>query len=167
LSRSPTSRSISAELLALKDRAGLIHAPKAVEWARENPDSMLHDHLEWDDKKAAESHRVWQVRQLIALHVVNDEGDRLLVSLSIDRGDGGYRPLDDVLAAPALKDVMLQDALRDLDHLKRKYARLNELVRVWDAAQQAAKDAAKGPRKRPARLPMARAPSARGTTARQ
>jgi hypothetical protein len=167
MSRSPKSRSLAAELMALRDKSGKIHVPRAHEWARTNPDSLLHGELEWNNRVAAQAHRMWQIRQLIAVHVVNDEGDRLLVSLSIDRTDGGYRPLDDVMAAPPLREIMLGDALAELQRVKAKYNRLTELTRVWEAANAAAAEAAKGPRKRPARLPIESPQPPQGPTARQ
>lgn len=126
---------ISAELQGLKTD-GLIDARKAVAWARENPASALYGALDWDDEHAAEEHRVWQVRRLIAIHVVDTSGGRAVVSLSIDRKEGGYRPVEDVLKRQDWRAIMLSDALADLKRVQQRYDRLTELDRVWSEVRR-------------------------------
>src|SRR5688572_25974314 len=102
---------IEAELRALKNSEGMIVAEDGVVWAQTHPDSALHKSLEWDDGAAAHNYRIWQVRRLIAIHIVSDEGVRQVVSLSIDRSRerGGYRAMEDVLPDKTLRDVLLSD----------------------------------------------------------
>ena len=129
---------IAAELLALKSGDGVINPKAAVQWARENPKSKLYDSLEWDDDVAAERYRVWQVRALISVHVVDADGGRRFVSLTIDRkhdGSNGYRSLEDVVARPDLREVMLADALAELERIQTRYKRLTELEPVWAKAE--------------------------------
>lgn len=129
---------LTQELLALRGEDGLVYPREAVEWARRHKKSALHAQLLWDDTQAAEEYRVWQVRSLIAIHIVDAEGDRRLVSLSIDRvKDGGYRAIEDLAENVDFRQVMLNDALEELDRLQRKYSRLKELDRVWEAAEMA------------------------------
>jgi hypothetical protein len=61
---------------------------------------------------------------------------RETVSLTIDRNHagGGYRLISDVLATPNMRRVLLQDALDELERVKRKYESLTELAKVWDEA---------------------------------
>src|SRR5258705_4194953 len=112
---------IREKLLAIADD-GIIVAEVAVDWAREHPESALYRSLEWNDSKAADEYRKWQVRRLVAIHIVNDAGQRQVVSLSIDRtkDGGGYRALDDVLPNKALRDVLVEDALKELDRVQAK-----------------------------------------------
>lgn len=131
--------SIKSELLSLQhsDPQNTLHVADAVRWARENPTSLLHGALEWDDRVAAEAHRFSQVRQLIAVHVLNDEGAPMVVSLSIDRkAGGGYRDITDVGARPDLRQIMLADALNELERVRVKYERVQELASVWDEADR-------------------------------
>lgn len=124
---------IRDELTALQQRDGLLRPEAAVAWAREHNQSALHGALEWNDTIAAEAHRLQQVRQLIALHVVNEKGIRAMVSLTIDRtGAGGYRDIESVLATPDLREVLLADALAELERMRAKYESLVELAKVWD-----------------------------------
>src|SRR5262249_15890022 len=122
---------VRKELLALKDKDGLIHAGKAVDWARKHPKSWLHSQLEWDDAVAGEKHRIWQIRELIAVHIVDAAGAGQMVALTIDRGVGGYRSVADVLKVPDLREVMLSDALNELTRVQNRYQALQELQRVW------------------------------------
>jgi hypothetical protein len=132
-------KNIAAELLALRTAEGVISAPDAVRWARDNPQSALHGALTWDDAEAGQRYRIWQVRSLIAVHVVDANGGRAFVSLSVDRGAGGYRPLPEVLSRVDLRAVMLADALEDLERVQRKYERLAELTEVWAAKDKVAR----------------------------
>ncbi len=140
---------LTVELMALRDANGLINAAQVVKWARRNSKSMLHQEFTWDDAEAGEKHRVWEARQLIAVHVVDDSGGRSLVSLSIDRsGGGGYREVSEVVKMPNLRAIMLEDALADLRRLQAKYQRLQELVDVWNATSKV-EETVKGRRGRP------------------
>jgi hypothetical protein len=146
-SMSDRTNAIADELLKLKNKNGIINPSEAVSWARKNPGSQLHGSLEWDDAVAGERWRVAQVRQLIAVHIVDPQGERRFISLSIDRkhdGSNGYRELGDVIGRPNLRSIMVADALADLERVQARYSRLSELQPVWDAADQARQ-------KRPAR----------------
>ncbi len=129
---------IRDELLAIKGNEELLIPQKAVDWAKANPNSALHSALPWDDAYAANQHRLHMVRQLISIHIVYAGGDRQFVSLSIDRtrDGGGYRNIDDVLPIPDLREIMLNDALKDLERIQLKYGRVKELAGVWDEANK-------------------------------
>ena len=146
---------IKSELLGLQhsDPQNVLRVETVVQWARENPDSLLHRAIEWNDVRAAEAHRYHQVRQLIAVHVLSDEGAPLVVSLSIDRkAGGGYRDLSDVGRVPELRAVMLQDALDELERVREKYARVQELSKVWEEAERIAAESPQPTRRRRARV---------------
>ena len=135
---SDRTNAIADELLALKNETGVINPAAAVAWARENKKSTLHANLEWDDGIAGERWRVSQVRQLIAIHIVDAEGGRRFVSLSIDRkhdGSNGYRSLEDIVGRPDLREIMLKDALADLERMQERYKKLSELEPVWQQAE--------------------------------
>lgn len=132
------SEQIRGELEALRDEDGLIHPERVVAWAQEHAESALHSQFEWDDNKAAEEYRLWQARRTIAIHVVTQEGERRLISLSIDRiSGGGYREVEDVMRRKDLREVALQDALADLRRIRAKYQHLKELAEVWGAVRRA------------------------------
>lgn len=128
--------SIRDELLAIQAASEdhILFPADVVEWARDNPKSALHGSLEWDDAKAAHEHRLSQVRRLVRLHIVQEDGTPQLVSLTFDRTNngGGYRSISDVVKAPDLREIMLQDALEELERVQRKYARVEALSKVWN-----------------------------------
>jgi len=123
---------VESELIALTNEAGFINPRYGVQWARENPDSALHKQLEWDDAKAAEEHRVSQVRRLIAIHITADDGRRATISLIQDRNqDGGYRHMPAVLGNAELRAMAVRQALRELRRIEQRYRWLNELAGVF------------------------------------
>lgn len=125
--------SIESELLAIKGNKEMLLAEDVIAWARSHPKSKLHQAIEWDDRKAADEHRLWQARRLIALHITFEDGERKFVSLSVDRtrDGGGYRDIDDVVRDKMLHDIMLADALNELQRVQLKYERLKQLKPVW------------------------------------
>lgn len=135
---------IKSELLALQDEEGILDPKGVVDWARKHKKSALHGAFTWDDAKAADEYRIWEARRLIRIHIVTDDGEPEFVSLSIDRpGGGGYRSVSDVLSNRNLSDVMLRDALSDLERVRARYARVKELTSVWnevDKAKRVAKE---------------------------
>lgn len=128
--------SIESELLEIKGDNELLIVEDVHTWATRHKKSLLAKELEWDDEKAGYQFRLWQIRRLIALHIsFEDDGERRMVSLTIDRTKpgGGYRDLDEVLKSKSLHAILLNDALSDLDRLKKKYERLKDLEPVWKA----------------------------------
>jgi hypothetical protein len=136
---------IENELLEIKGDRELLLVDEAIDWAKNHPQSLLHKRLNWNDREAAQEYRRWQMRQIIATEITYEDRGRRFVSLSIDRGrdGGGYRDLDEVRHVPDLREMMLSDALNELQRMQAKYAYLNELNRVWQEA-----DAVRTKRKR-------------------
>lgn len=130
---------IKSELLLIKEASqdGMLHAETVVEWARDNTNSALHKALEWDDVRAAEEYRIAQVRQLIRIHVISEDGVPQLVSLTFDRTKGGgYREVSDVLKSRDLAEIMLADALGELERVRAKYERVKDLMPVWEQVER-------------------------------
>lgn len=142
--------SIADELLALRTESGTINAREAVGWARNNPGSQLHNALTWDDQVAGERYRVIQMRDLISIHIKDDKGNRRFVSLSIDRAAGGYREVSQVMDSDQLREVLLSDALDELERVRKRYEALKELQEVWVAAHRAAEKMQQRTRKKAA-----------------
>lgn len=134
---------VANELLTLQKRSGgILKVEDAEKWARANPRSCLHSELEWDDKKAGQEYRFWQIRRLIKLNITNEQGAPQLVSLSIDRvkAGGGYRDLETVMSSPPLREVLLTDALADLERVRLKYEGFRELARVWEEVRKVGRE---------------------------
>lgn len=142
------SERIRAEILALTDKEGLVHADDMYQWARTHKNSALHTQFEWDVEQAAREHWREQARRLIKLHVVDMRGRPEMVSLSVDRTHGGgYRQVAHVLESRELSAVMLEDALRDLKNMQERYSLVAELVSVWEEAERVRARTPKRPKK--------------------
>lgn len=125
---------IKEELLAIQAAAsdGLLHVEDAEAWARANPNSGLHKSLEWNDVVAAREHRYGQIRRLIKLHVIQVDGAPQLVSLSFDRvRGGGYREIAQVVKTRDLAEIMFEDAVAELERVRKKYEHVSRLFSVW------------------------------------
>ena len=55
------------------------------------------------------------------------------VSLTVERGEKGYRNIENVMADEVLRDCLLDDALRDMRIFRNKYRNLKELAKVFEA----------------------------------
>jgi len=125
---------IASELLDLEDEDGLIDPTTVVDWARDNPASALHGAIEWDDAIAAHAHRLWQVRRLVAIHIVTDDGQRQRISLLRDRkSGGGYRDVSSVMRNDELRAEALAEALAELERWQARYQHLRELADVFES----------------------------------
>lgn len=137
---------IKEELEAIRgNNGGMLHTSLIVDWARNHTESALHTQFEWNDAKAADEYRIWQARRLVAIYVDRESGERKLVSLTIDRSNGGgYRHIDDVVRAPDLREILLRDALAELERVRMKYLHVKELADVWAAIERRTTKGRKG-----------------------
>ncbi len=107
---------------------------EAYTYAKNHRNGDIAKRLNWDDKECGDLYRIDQIRKMIHIYIVDEEGEPEFVSLSIDRVDGkGYRPIKDVVSNKMLSSIMLQDAFNDLERMQVKYARVKELTSVWNA----------------------------------
>lgn len=118
------------EIIRKASKDGLLHPEKAVSWARNNRNSELHRHLEWDDSAAAERFREDQIRGLIRVVIKpsNETGKsvRAYISRPSDRiTGGGYAPVEAALAKARLE--LINEATRSISMMKSRYTHLPEL----------------------------------------
>jgi hypothetical protein len=123
---------VRAELLAIRaaspDR--LLHAQEGVDWAHANPGSALHSRLDWNNDSAGNSWRLHQMRHLIEYHVVTETGAPELISLQVDRSNGGgYRDIKE--ARTDMADILMREAMRELRRVRMRYGHIKKLVKVW------------------------------------
>jgi hypothetical protein len=141
-----SQKAIRAALEQLKVE-GVIHPADVVEAARDDQ-SPLHDLFQWDDGEAAHQFRLIQARKVLQVYVVMEEVEqtnvRAFVSLTTDRvNGGGYRAMADVMNDDELCRQMLSDAFVQLRNLRTKYKGLQQLAKVWAAADEAEAQATK------------------------
>lgn len=137
-----------AELEKIRKRhGGVLNPADVVEFAR-NERTALHSAFTWDDTEAAREYRLWQARQVIRVCVtVRDEVKgppiRTYVSLYEDRGENGYRLLDDVLSDEEMASRLLTQALGELNTWRAKYSQLQKLAPIFAAGEQVEADVLK------------------------
>lgn len=129
----PTPTTVEEELLLSKREDGLILVDDVLERAEEHRDWPVAKQLQWNNEKAGHEYRKIQIRHLISLHIRYEDGERRVISLSIDRTkpQGGYRNLEEVVDQPSLYRVALMDALAELDRVRARFKYLQELGPVW------------------------------------
>jgi len=120
---------------------GRLESAMVVEAARDES-SPLYPAFEWDDQKAAHNFRVGQAGYIIRSVEVEVEQSqrsepiRAFVSVVRDE-DRSYTSVSHALADPALRQQVLQSALRDLVAWRDRYAELTELAQVFAAIDEA------------------------------
>ena len=113
-------------------------------------DAILHPCFEWDNEKAAEKYRIVQARDIIGnlIYVaIPEDGEqpqepvRAFVSVSGQKEGGTFRPVAVALSDTDMRKQVLENAMKDLQDFKRKYAALNELSAVLMAIDEALESA--------------------------
>lgn len=135
--KSTKRQNLATELESVrKSNGGLLRPPDVVEFARQNPESALHSQFEWDDSKAAEAHRLWQARQVIAVVVVsNDQADRNVrayVSVPGDRRrvGGGYRPVEEALSDRSMREAVIDEVETNIRRLRERCDGFQDLAAI-------------------------------------
>lgn len=135
----PMPKGVSAEIVGLTienliAKHGEARPDAVVDLARD-PDSPLHPCFEWDDTKAAEAHRLDQARYILRAVVIvrEDAPDTTIRAFVNAEREGGWKTIEAVLADPTSRDLLLEQAKRDLEAFVRKYHALEELSGVRQA----------------------------------
>lgn len=120
-----------------KRNNGVLQAEDVVKEA-EQKHNVLHNLFDWNDSIAANKWRLEQARLLIRVCVTYLGGDKnkpykVFVSLSEDRtrGEGGYRELESVMSNKSYRQILLQDALNEMELFREKFYKLKELANVF------------------------------------
>ena len=131
------------ELQAIQRKhRGRLQPEDVVRYARRKK-SSLHSCFTWDDGKAAHKWRVVEARRIIHLMVAPIEGSvepiPIMVSLRSDRWNGGgYRSLQESLDNPATREQVLETAMIELQGIRARYKRMQELVGVFTSIDEVA-----------------------------
>lgn len=132
------SPEVAGPILNRMGEEGRLTPKNVVDEARPE-ESPLHPEFEWDDAIAAEKWREKQAQLLIAhTIIVNEEDEKpepvraFFVTVEKSR----YEPINAIMKDEAKKNVLLENAKRELIAFKKKYKTLNELAKVFDAIDQ-------------------------------
>lgn len=130
----------------LYEREGKFTAKRLLEVSKDD-DAVLHPCFEWDDEKAAESYRIDQARKIISNIVVvtvkeseNNEPQnpltvRAFVNVEEQRygSEGRFAPTVRALSEKETREIVLNNAKRELISFKNKYSYLSEFADVINA----------------------------------
>ncbi len=125
---------VAGALEGLYRRHGTLRDADVVAEARRKS-SALHNYFQWDDKAAAEAHRIQQAQQLIRrvkVKVITPENQVVQVRAYLANSDlapdttadlepGTYRSLQDVSTERGQVDALMLSMRRDLLQLQSKY----------------------------------------------
>lgn len=106
--------------------------------------ALLHECFEWDDTKAAEAHRLYQARYFIANIVIAEVDEKpvqptrafVSVSEASHSERAIFKPVITALADKNSREIVLANALRELQMFKDKYGALAELAAVIKAIDE-------------------------------
>jgi hypothetical protein len=117
-----------------KDLGRLDSVEQAAELVeRSRPKTSPTHHLfEWDDKKAADAHRISRARQIImSIQVTFEEAPerpvRAFPSIRV-QGKQGYFPMEKILRDEKLTAALLEQAEVDLTAWSRRYSTLQDVA---------------------------------------
>jgi hypothetical protein len=97
--------------------------------------SPTHDLFEWDDRKAAEAHRLHRAEEIIrAVYVILEGPEKLppcraFPVVVIDGKKGPY-PIRSILQSANMTSALLEDAKADLVRWTSRYERLSKLAEL-------------------------------------
>lgn len=107
--------------------------PEELVNASRDESSPLHSMFEWDDSVAAEKYREVQARKIIrSIEVVL--ADRPIPQRAFQTVEPKvYQTIERVMDSKQMREILLKNAMRELEAFERKYARLTELAQVFEA----------------------------------
>lgn len=136
-------RAIFPELETIRN-GGNLTAESVLEWAEAHRNSKLHGLFTWDDTEAARRWRLEEARSIVmSVECVypNVKGkSRVYVSLSTDRTKGrGFSIMQEVMDDASRREVLLTDAMNELESVRKRFRFLKELAAVWSSIRKATK----------------------------
>ena len=108
---------------------GELRAQDILEYARNNTQSPIHDMFEWDDKIAAEEHRLTQAKTIIRAVYIEEEINEkpTIIRAYISKQDvgekepGTFITIQAAMEDPIRRGRIIESALLDLKRFTAKY----------------------------------------------
>lgn len=124
-------------------RTGPLTAGRVLNAARRES-HPLHPAFNWDDASAAEEYRLTQARHLIrSVRVTKESGESEPIAVHVVHekcGGSAYVATAEVVTDQDLHAAALEEALKLLGGIARRYRYLQELSDVWDAIADLRRD---------------------------
>jgi hypothetical protein len=140
-SRFPVGAQIAAERLHTIRVANGELTPRGVVDDAANPRSPLHPCFEWDDERAADSHRLWQARKLMGSIVVAEYADAPLVNetrafVHVTLEDPQYVPIEVAMTNVDMREEILDRARKEIRVWRQRYAAYEEFASLVNAIDE-------------------------------
>jgi len=133
-----SAQSFGAWLETLPDRR-----PETIVKAAANKRCVAHPLFEWRADRAAQEYRLLQARLLHACLEIDvviyrrDKPETLSVAATVRTSrSGDYDAVEVAMSDSDKRDFVLAQAMAQLQHFKRRYARLSELAVVFAAIEK-------------------------------
>lgn len=128
------SQTLRTAVDEIVEKYGQGFTPKDILEYATPKDSILHDSLEWDDKKAGNAYRLQQCRMLMhRLELEETQGVREIVSFSLEEtSKRGYYTDEYIMSSADLRKAALKQMYKDaVSFVKRynKYKEVHEIVK--------------------------------------
>lgn len=133
---------LQQSLEAVAQRNGGYLTPSAVVAYAKPKSSPIHDRFTWDDKEAGEKFRLFEAACLIRSVRISYEKDngepsapvRAWVNIREKNDEPGvYIPIQRALSSAETRDAILEDAKRDAEAFRKKYAGLQAAKKIVEA----------------------------------
>jgi len=140
-SRHKVSAAVAAEVMDRLAEENRLNAPDLVNESRPE-NAPLHPEFEWDDSVAAEKWREEQasalIRHLVVRIEANDQEYPTRQYFMVQKELNTYEPIQVILRDEDKTAMLLEQAKRELQAFKAKYAGLKELADVIKAIDDVA-----------------------------
>jgi hypothetical protein len=128
---------VGDEISDLISEMDSIRTQDLVDWAWQHQRSESHKCFEWDDERAAESHRRAQARNLLnALHIERKtrKGKRRVHAFAPIKGRG-YMNIEKIMQDPVLREEVVTKAMKEAQNWSRRYEGIQEFAKVHSAIE--------------------------------
>lgn len=134
-SRVKADAQIAGEMCDRMEKRGMLTAKNLV--AENRPeDAPLHGCFEWVDSVAAENWREHQARHIINSIVVRTEKkEPVRVFFKIESEGSRYDSIETIISN-GKSESLLQQALNELENVRRKYNSIAALNKVWEEVKK-------------------------------
>ena len=130
-SKHKVSANVAAAECERLEAEGRLTAADLVEESR-SEDSPLHSEFEWRDDVAAEEYRKSQARGIInSLVVVSEKHEPVKAFVNLVATSPTYTSIQTAVSRADTKELLLQNALRELISFQKKYRSLTEFADLF------------------------------------
>ena len=128
----------AAELHRIEQKFGEV-TPRNLLDESTPEDAVMHPCYEWDDEKAADKYRLWQSRHILSCltvsYVQTETPEPRKIEVRAyqnvsDERNGRFINVQSAMEQTTTRDMVLMNAIKELQMFRKKYADLSELSKI-------------------------------------